>query len=313
MKKKILNEVERNSIITYYQSNQSISLIAATLHIDKSRIRLFLKNNNLIKKRESKRKIFFNEIELNKILNYYENNLSCDKISKIYNVSKKTIERVLKENSVLKEGYSNGIKIALTNEQKELIKDLYLNGHKNSFEISKTLALSQPFISKYLSSGGFRRTKGEATSITRKGKPLSEETKLKLSIINKRYAMSGNRVQKGGICKTYYVENIKCTGTYEKFYIEKLLNEKIELPINSRMIKTPLGAYYPDFEYYDNYIEIKSDYTYDVLIGVKENKFTKKISTLQYEKIRWVNKNIKPVHILIIDKKNNRVIKKEIK
>lgn len=60
------------------------------------------------------------------------------------------------------------------------------------------------------------------------------------------------------------------------------------------------------------YIEIKSDYTYDVLIGIKENRFTKKIDTTQYDKIKWVNKNIKPVNIIVVDKINNEFINKEI-
>ena len=32
----------------------------------------------------------------------------------------------------------------------------------------------------------------------------------------------------------------------------------------------------------------------------------------QYEKIKWVDKNVIPVEILIVDKKNNKLIKKEI-
>ena len=31
-----------------------------------------------------------------------------------------------------------------------------------------------------------------------------------------------------------------------------------------------------------------------------------------YEKIKWVDKNVIPVEILIVDKKNNKLIKKEI-
>ena len=46
--------------------------------------------------------------------------------------------------------------------------------------------------------------------------------------------------------------------------------------------------------------------------GKKINRFTKKIDTLQFEKIKWVNLNYKPVEILIIDKRNNKIINKPI-
>lgn len=43
------------------------------------------------------------------------------------------------------------------------------------------------------------------------------------------------------------------------------------------------------------------------------NNLLKKIDTNQFEKIKWVNKNIKPIKIFIVDKKNNKIIKKKIK
>ncbi len=116
-----------------------------------------------------------------------------------------------------------------------------------------------------------------------------------------------------GNCKKYNVGGLICTGTYEKFYIEKLISENKKLPKNCKSIKTPYGLYYPDFSNEKDLIEIKCDYTYDILIGKKINRFTKKINTNQYKKIKWVNKNIKPVNILVVDKINNKLIKKEIK
>ena len=35
------------------------------------------------------------------------------------------------------------------------------------------------------------------------------------------------------------------------------------------------------------------------------------IDKTQYKKIKWVNKNIKPVEIIIVDKRKNKLIKKE--
>jgi hypothetical protein len=34
--------------------------------------------------------------------------------------------------------------------------------------------------------------------------------------------------------------------------------------------------------------------------------------TKQLSKLKWVNENIKPVEILVVDKRNNEVIKKNI-
>lgn len=122
---------------------------------------------------------------------------------------------------------------------------------------------------------------------------------------------SGKRKQSGGVCKQFIVNRLKCNGTYEKKYIEYLLENDLVLPKNCKYIITPYGGYYPDFEKTDEYIEIKSQYTYEVLIGKKKNRWTNEYSTKQYNKIKWVNEKIKPVKIIIVDKRNNTL--KEIK
>jgi hypothetical protein len=57
---------------------------------------------------------------------------------------------------------------------------------------------------------------------------------------------------------------------------------------------------------------VKSDYTYDVMVGLKENRWTVKIDTTQYNKIKWVNKNVLPVEIVVVDKRNNNLIKRKL-
>lgn len=99
---------------------------------------------------------------------------------------------------------------------------------------------------------------------------------------------------------------------YAMLSLDETINDGINLPKEGESMVTPYGVYYPDFSFEDKLIEIKSDYTYDVLIGVKVSRFTKKIETKQYEKIKWVNENIKPVQILVVDKRNNKFINKEI-
>ena len=82
--------------------------------------------------------------------------------------------------------------------------------------------------------------------------------------------------------------------------------------VGSASIVTPFGVYYPDFSYDDRLIEIKSDYTFNILIGKQISRFTKQYETKQLSKLKWVNENIKPVEILVVDKRNNEVIKKNI-
>lgn len=49
------------------------------------------------------------------------------------------------------------------------------------------------------------------------------------------------------------------------YYIEQLIKNKNLLSINSKGILTPYAYYFPDFEFTEKYIEIKSEYTYNIL------------------------------------------------
>jgi hypothetical protein len=258
-------------------------------------------------------KIIFSNDETDTIINLYtKEKLSTRDIGVIFNISNIPIKRILKDLGLLRKANSNGIKILLTTEQESKIKELYLNENYNTIQIAKKIGLTPYFIDKYLGSVDYRRSKGEANSLYRTGRKLSEKTRKNMKSAQQKLARSGNRKQTGGICKNFNVNGLVCQGTYEKFYIEKLINDGTELPINPTSINTPLGVYYPDFEYDNNYIEIKSDYTYDILLGFKVNRYTKKIDLLQYEKIKWVNEHVKPIEILVVDKRNNKIIKKQI-
>lgn len=115
--------------------------------------------------------------------------------------------------------------------------------------------------------------------------------------------------KKKGICKTYDVGGLVCYGTYEKSYIEKLINEEKELPKNTLSIVTPFGVYLPDFEYEKKYIEIKSIYTYEILIGMRKTYFRRKVNTEQLKKIKWVGKHIKPVKLIVLNNDKVRIYK----
>lgn len=310
--KKIYSEEIINNVVELYVSGISFSKISTLLKINRNNVKNILKEKNIWVENRDKLKKEFNDVEINDILIKYKNGLSLQKISEIYNVSKGPIKQILKDKNMLREGRSNGIKINLSEEQKEIIKDLYLNEYKTCVEISEKLGLTSSFIDKYLGKCGFRRNISESLSISRKGLKRTEEVKLRLSIAQKKYAMSGKRKQTGGYCKIYDINGLKCQGTYERYYIETLINNNIELPKNTDSIITPYGVYYPDFSYGDHLIEIKSDYTYDILIGKKMCRFTKKTNINQLNKIKWVNDNIMTVDILIVDKRNNKIIKKDI-
>jgi hypothetical protein len=259
------------------------------------------------------KKIIFTDKEINEIVYDYEiNGLSCKTIGEKFGVSKRPINSLLKRIGKLRKPVSNGIKIKLTDDNLNLIKKLYLEELKTSTYIAEILNLNKHLVDKILDNSDFRRSRGESISLRQTGKKRSEETIKILERAQQKFAKSGKRKQTGGICRKFLIENISCQGTYEKYYIEKLIKEDKKLPNNSKPINTPYGTYYPDFSFDDRLIEIKSNYTYDVLIGKKESRFTKKIDTTQYDKIKWINENVIPVEILIVDKKNNKLSKKEI-
>jgi len=294
---------EVSKILNLYQSGSSLKDITEIMRRKRNNIKNILIQNNVWVNKSA-------TIEQKQLITeLYNSGLSCSTISNKVKLGLTPIKNYLKLVNLIRPGYSNGVKIEFTDEQKLSIKNLYLIEKKNCVEISKLIGLNKSSISKYLTKSGFRRTKGEANSLYRTGKKRSESVCANIRSGLQEFAKSGKRKQYGGYCKYYRVSGLKCQGTYEKFYIEYLISKNMELPKDGENIITPFGVYYSDFSLGDELIEIKSDYTYDMLIGIKPNRFTNKIDTTQYEKIKWVNKNIKPVNIIVVDKKNNKLIK----
>jgi hypothetical protein len=298
---------EINRICDLYKNGASLKNVAIMVKRKRDNVKKILIENNLW----FKKKIKPTDEQLIKIL-YVDNKYSLDKVANQTEYSKMQIKSFLKKQNLIRGGTSNGIKINLTDDQKDLIKKLYLIDKKNCEEISELTGLNKNYINKHLSNSNYRRTKSEAISLRQKGKKRSMEVVKKLTEAQRRLAKSGNRKQTGGYCKFYYINGLKCQGTYEKHYIELIVKNNGLLPDEGDNILTPFGIYYSDFKLNNELIEIKSDYTYDILIGLKPNRFTKKIDTNQYDKIKWVNENIMPVNIIVVDKKNNKLIKKII-
>ena len=187
--KKIYSEEIINNVVELYVSGISFSKISTLLKINRNNVKNILKEKNIWVENRDKLKKEFNDVEINDILIKYKNGISLQKICKLYNVSKTPIQKILKDNRILKKGYSNGVKINLTEEQKEKIKDLYLIGYKNSLEIGQELNLSKSFIDKYLQLSNILRTKSEGVSVglIRRYRDISYGEYLKIEDDYKKY------------------------------------------------------------------------------------------------------------------------------
>jgi DNA invertase Pin-like site-specific DNA recombinase len=187
--KKIYSEEIINNVVELYVSGVNFSKIATLLKVSRDNVKNILKEKNVWVENRDMMKKEFNDVEINDILIKYKNGISVQKICKLYNVSKKPIQKILKDNRILKEGRSNGVKINLTEEQKEIIKDLYLNGYKNSLEIGQELNLSKSFIDKYLQLSNIVRTKSEGVSVglIRRYRDISYGEYLKIEGDYKKY------------------------------------------------------------------------------------------------------------------------------
>jgi transposase-like protein len=187
--KKIYSEEIINNVVELYVSGVNFSKIATLLKVNRDNVKNILKEKNVWVENRDVLKKEFNDVEINDILIKYKNGISVQKICKLYNVSNKPIQKILKDNGILKKGYSNGVKINLTEEQKEIIKDLYLNEYKNSFEIGQELNLSKSFIDKYLRLSNIVRTKSEGVSVglIRRYRDISYGEYLKIEDDYKKY------------------------------------------------------------------------------------------------------------------------------
>lgn len=150
-----------NKIIKYYEEGVSFSKIANLIKIKRDNVKKILIQKEIFIDGRDEIKKTFTENEINKIIELYQNGYSCEKIGKIYNMSKIPIRKLMKENKILRKGCSDGKKIILNDEQKNKIKDLYLIEFKNMEEISKILLLSSGFISSFIYKSEYSRTKSE--------------------------------------------------------------------------------------------------------------------------------------------------------
>ena len=97
----------------------------------------------------------------------------------------------------------------------------------------------------------------------------------------------------------YSLKGLKCQGRKELRFVKECIRYNWVLPIKQERVETPYGFYTPDFEYEEMYIEIKSIHTFNVSRGLIGYKGLTQPSSLQWNKIKWVAINVKPIEIII--------------
>jgi hypothetical protein len=199
--------------------------------------------------------------------------------------------------------------VRLTLEQQEEIKRLYLQEKRGIQYLAKVFHSDWENIRKILLAGGITLwSRSELQSANRihygitKGFTGQKHSQISKDRISVSLHKNANRTVTGS--KSKFIETIvgKIQGSFELAYLQKLLNEGIELPAVGSTVRTPLGLYFPDFEYPDRFIEVKSPFTWDVCQGIERNPKGVK-SNKQYLKIQWTRQNVKPVEIVILSQK----------
>lgn len=157
---------EINEIVSLYERGISYTEISLKLGRKKENIKDVLIDNGMFIEGRDDRKKMFSDKEINIIVDLYvKRKFSLVKISKLFNVSKTPIKRILTERNLLRKGNSDGKKINLSNKQKNEIKRLYLIENKNTKEIGKVIGCSSSSINKFLVNDKILRTKSIAASI----------------------------------------------------------------------------------------------------------------------------------------------------
>lgn len=246
--------------------------------------------------------------EYDKILNLYlHDKKTAAEIANEYAVTSPVILKILKRlNCKIRSR-----KTQFTEADKQEIIRLYTIEHRGKEYIAKLYGITNPTLTRFLNEWGIaaidrktiskriREIYGPTSGFT--GKQHTDKSKKQIgNAVSHSYATGDKAV---GVCRSKYFNTIygKLQGSYEVAYIQQLLNENKPLPItHPRGIKTPFGTYFPDFEYGNEYIEVKSNFTYDVSTGMFGNK-NGKFNDTQLKKIGWVKTNIKNVRIIIMD------------
>lgn len=314
MKKKIISEEIKRQIIRLYQEGSSIYRLSKDFELSTGTIKKTLKESGVeLRKSEYDTSSLRNKkFEPDLVKEMYRDGKSLKEISTFFNIHQETIRNLFK---------NEGIKLAPSKfkrkgepseaDKKEIIR-LYSEEHRGAnyigtifdrADFSITYWLNKwcvPKISKSDLCKKNREVYGPTKGFS--GRSHSNESKEQISKSGIEAWDKEDRIPVIGKSRTFNTKIGQVLGSYEVAYLQKLINEELELPRpNRKKFKTPHGNYVPDFDFGDKFIEIKSDFTLKVCKG-EMPKSDGTYSDEQWKKIKWISENKKPVEIIVLEK-----------
>jgi hypothetical protein len=256
-------------------------------------------------------------------MDYFRNCPSCGSV--IEYTTNKLLSRAIKSNSLckkcacLKMWESSEIRKKASESRKKYIQNLSDSQKSNIAnkisETNKKIYSDKSEVEKKswkdLCSSNSKKRWEDQDYKDRLKKILSEKNwskrddakEIKEKQVKSRIKNNGGIYSKGpGRCKEFEVSGLKCYGTFEKKYIEILISRGMDVPKKpDSSISTEYGSYTPDFEFKDFYVEVKSPFTYDVLMGRASYSKERDSNPDQLKKMIYVSKNVKKIMICIVD------------
>lgn len=243
----------------------------------------------------------------------YNSGSTISAIAHKYNFAYDTVERWLVKNGVkLKKGKFNKPKIGFSKKEKNEIIHLYSIEKRGADYIGKMFNRSDMNIAYWLNKWGVKKNSRSEISKTIRnvygatkgftGFKHKRRSKKKISESCKKIWENDLKTPASSNSKFYETKIGKVLGSYEVAYLQKLREEKKILPeVGKKNYKTPFGFYRPDFKYKKKFVEVKSEFTLKIAKGKIKDKDGKKSN--QWKKIKWFHKNIKPVEVIVLTRK----------
>ena len=298
---------------TYEELSEQFSICKDSVQniviIERKKHGIFSKGTH--KTKEEKKQICFE---------YVEEKKSYEQLAEKFKIHKDSVRRILVEEKVsLRNNINN--KKGITEELKQQIINLYVNEKRGAEYIGKLFGRSDGTIVYWLEKWKIPLwTRSEISKKIREvygpvhgfeGHTHTKEERQKISDGGKRAWEKEGRLPIIGKSRTIRTIYGTVQGSWELAYLQKLINEKKEIPKpHKRGIKTPFGIYFPDFENDKELIEIKSDFTLDVAKGILPLAGGKCDDT-QWRKIQWVNDNVKKVNVIVLDNKEAEQLRRQ--
>lgn len=303
-----------NNFIKQYKTGKTIYKISKETGFNPNTVKKWLRKNKVVL-RDSKSD-FSNrknkKVNEQEVIKSYESGKSIEFILKKFNISKGLVRYYLEKNNIIIRE-KNSTKGGFSKKEKEKIIDLYTKQKRGAKYIGSLLQRSDTLITYWLNK--WKIPKNARSEISEKirevygptkgfsGRKHSNKSKKTISNSGKEAWNKEDRLPVIGKSRTFKTKIGSVLGTYEVAYLQKLIDENKQLPtLLRKRFKTPFGSYMPDFEFEDRFIEVKSEFTLKVSKGLlpgNDGKFSDK----QWKKINWLNDNMKPVEIVVLDKK----------